>query len=89
MKDALASDGLVAMAQVMPGQESLLAGSPQLEEMLCIGLIGMNEQLEDGRYNLVLVGVARARLRHEHPLTHLYREVEAELIEDEVARARG
>lgn len=89
VKDALASDGLVAMAQVMPGQERLLSGSPQLEEMLCIGLIGMNELLEDGRYNLVLVGVARARLRHEHPLTHLYREVEAELVEDEVLEPEG
>jgi Lon protease-like protein len=84
VKDALASDGLFALAQVMPGQEALIANKPQLEEMLCIGLIGMNEALEDGRYNLVLVGVARARLKHEHDTTHLYREVEAELIEDEV-----
>lgn len=84
VKDALATDGLFAMAQVMPGQEALIANKPQLEEMLCIGLIGMNEALEDGRYNLVLVGVARARLRREHDTTHLYREVEAELIEDEV-----
>lgn len=89
VKDALATDGLVAMAQVMPGQEALLSGRPQLEEMLCIGLIGVNELLEDGRYNLVLVGIARARLRHEHPLTHLYREVEAELIEDEVLEPDG
>lgn len=83
VKDAIESDGLFAMAQVMPGQESLIGGKPQLEEMLCVGLITMNEALEDGRYNLVLVGVARARLRHEHATTHLYREVEAELIEDE------
>ena len=89
VKDALASDGLIAMAQVMPGQETLVAGKPALEEMLCIGLIGMNEVLEDGRYNLVLVGVARARIRHEHPTTHLYREVEAELIEDEPLEAEG
>jgi Lon protease-like protein len=89
VKDALADDGMVALAQVMPGQEALLAGAPQLEEMLCIGLIGMNELLEDGRYNLVLVGIARARLRHEFPLTHLYREVEAELVEDEVLEPEG
>lgn len=82
VKDALASDSLFALAQVMPGQESLLSGSPQLEEMVCIGTITMNEPLEDGRYNLVLVGVARARLVRELPLVHLYREFEAELIED-------
>lgn len=83
VKDALATDGLFAMAQVMPGQETLLSGRPQLEEMLCIGSIGLNEALDDGRYNLVLVGLVRARLRHELPPTHLYREVEAELVEDE------
>ena len=83
VKDALASDGILAMAQVMPGQESLIGGKPALEEMLCIGLIGMNEALEDGRYNIVLVGVARARLRHEHPGAHPYREVEAEFIDEQ------
>lgn len=84
MKDALATDGLVAMAQVMPGQEAQLAGRPALEEMLCVGHIGLNEKLEDGRYNLVLVGVARAMLKREHQTKLLYREVEAQLIEDEV-----
>lgn len=83
VKDALASDGLIAMAQVMPGQETLVAGKPQVEEMLCVGLIGMNEVLEDGRYNLVLIGVARARVRSELPSSQLYREFEAELVEDE------
>lgn len=89
VKDALEGDGLFALAQVMPGQESLLAGKPALEEMLCVGLIGMNEVLEDGRYNLVLVGVARARLKHELPTSQLYREVEAELVEDEAVEAEA
>ena len=83
VKAALESDGLIAMAQVMPGQETLVAGKPQVEEMLCVGLIGMNEVLEDGRYNLVLIGVARARVRKELPSSQLYREFEAELVEDE------
>lgn len=82
VKDALAGDHLFALAQVMPGQESLLSGKPELEDMVCIGTITMNEPLEDGRYNLVLVGIARARLVRELPLVHPYREFEAELIED-------
>ncbi len=89
VKRALETDGLFALAQVMPGQEALIAGKPALEEMLCVGLIGMNELLEDGRYNLVLVGVARARLRHELSTTQLYREVEAELLEDEAVDAEA
>jgi Lon protease-like protein len=82
VKDALDTDQLFALAQVLPGQESMMSGKPELEDMVCIGTITMNEALEDGRYNLVLVGIARARLVRELPLVHLYREFEAELIED-------
>lgn len=82
VKAALESDGVFAMAQVLPGQEHRLAGSPELEPMLCAGVIGVHEQLEDGRYNLVLVGVARLRLVRELPQVATYREVEAELLED-------
>lgn len=89
VKDALATDGIFAMAQVLPGQESLLPNKPQLEEMLCVGLITMNEELEDGRFNLVLVGMARARLKNELPSAHPYREVEAEFIEEEVLEAEA
>lgn len=82
VKAALASDGLFAMAQVLPGQEALLAGAPKLEDIVCVGHIGPHEELPDGRYNLVLIGIARARLKRELPATALYREFEAELLED-------
>ena len=83
VKDALAQDSLFALAQVMPGQESLISGDPALEDVVCIGTITLHEGLEDGRSNLVLVGVARARLKRELPKVHAYREIEAELIEDQ------
>lgn len=81
---ALATDGVFAMAQVLPGQEGQLAGAPQLEPMLCVGVIGFHEKLSDGRHNVVLIGVARARILRELPRSQLYREVEAELLEDPV-----
>ena len=84
VKAALDTDGVFAMAQVLPGQEGRLAGSPELEPMLCAGIIGMHEVMDDGRYNLVLVGVARLRLVKEWPQTAPWREVEAELLEDAV-----
>lgn len=83
VKDALATDSLFAVAQVLPGQEALLATAPALEEMVCIGTITVNESTDDGRYNLVVVGIARARIVRELPHTQPYREVEAELVEDE------
>lgn len=84
VKDALAGDGVFAMAQLLPGQEHRLPGDPDLEPMLCAGVIGVHELLEDGRYNLVLVGVARARIVRELPRSGPYREVEAEVLEDAV-----
>ncbi len=82
VEDALATDGVFAMAQVKPGEEGRLAHEPALEELLSVGVIAFHELLEDGRYDLVLAGVARARIVKEHARTKLYREVEAELVED-------
>src|SRR5690606_19672142 len=53
----------------------------------CLGRIDDVEALEDGRYNIVLEGVARFRLLRELEVKTPYRQVEAELMsepEDEV-----
>ncbi len=80
VSDALAGDKLFAMAQVVPGQER--TPKPDLEPMLCIGTISMHEKLEDGRFELLLSGVVRARVVRELPTSKLYREVEVEVLED-------
>ena len=82
LADALASDRIFALAQVIPGQEDRMEGRPDLEPVLCVGLVTACAKLEDGRSNLVLVGVARARILRELPQVKLYREVEAELVLD-------
>lgn len=82
LKDALESDGVFAMAQVIPGQEHLLSGTPALDPMLCAGVVSVHEHLEDGRSNLVLTGVCRMRLESEWPQTKPYREVRAEPLPD-------
>lgn len=81
--DALATDGVFAMAQVQPGQERLLPGKPTLEPWLCLGNIAAHDKRGDGRYDLVLTGIARAKLVRELPSLSLYREVEAELVVDD------
>ena len=82
VEEALKTDGVFAMAQVVPGQEGLISGNPDLEPLVCAGVIGLHEQLDDGRFNLVLVGVGRARIVRELPRTHPWREVEAEVLTD-------
>ncbi len=82
LKDAMDSDSVFAMAQVVPGQEDQLSGHPDLDPMLCAGVISVHEHLDDGRANLVLVGVCRARIIKEWPQAHAYREVMAEALPD-------
>lgn len=82
LHDALDSDGVFAMAQVLPGQEGALAGRPELDPMLCVGIVSVHETFEDGRSNLVLTGICRARILSEWPQTKAYREVKAEVLPD-------
>jgi hypothetical protein len=53
--------------------------------MLSAGIISLHEELPDGRYNLMLTGVCRARLIAEHPKAGLYREVQAEMLPEDVS----
>ena len=75
--DALARDRRIAMIQPHAPAE----GAP-LFQVGCVGHIGQVEALDDGRYNLVLEGVARFRLLRELTTATPFRQVEAELLED-------
>ena len=63
---ALASRRLVAMA-VFEGDDwkTNYQGNPPLRPHVCVGVIAKHEMLEDGRYNLLLSGVARATIGME------------------------
>lgn len=75
--DALTSDGLIALVQLRPD-------APGIAAMCCIGRIVWHEKLNDGRYNLQLQGVCRARIVEEVPSDALYRAARVELLADEV-----
>ena len=68
VRDALAGDKVMALAQLEPGWESQYGERPPLQPMLCAGLIIWHEELPDGRYNILLQGVARARLLGDRAL---------------------
>jgi uncharacterized protein len=82
VRDALEGDRVMALAQLEPGWESDYAARPAMQRMMCVGLIAWDEQLEDGRYNILLQGVCRARMLSELPAEHLYREARVELLPD-------
>jgi uncharacterized protein len=80
-RDALAGDRLIAMVQPKDNEEP-----PALFEIGCLGRIGACEELDDGRFNLVLEGLSRFRIAREAAVDTLYRQVDADssgFIEEE------
>lgn len=82
VSDAMARDRRIAMIQPRRPEQGGTSEKPPLFRVGCIGRIANVEALDDGRYNLVLEGVARFRLIRELDVTTPFRQVEAELIEE-------
>jgi len=78
VSDALARDRKIGMIQPQRPVE----GAP-LFEIGCLGKIEEVEALEDGRFNILLEGLTRFRVVREMTVTTPFRQVEAELIEEE------
>jgi Lon protease-like protein len=79
---ALAADKLVAIVQVRADRVMLPSGEPALEQVACIGRILAHEQLPDGCYNFLLMGLKRAEIISEVSGTTLYRRARVELLDD-------
>ena len=76
INDAMARDRHIGMIQPKTGGDT-----PELFDVGCVGKIIDIEALEDGRFNIVLEGVARFRLIEELDSSTAFRQVQAE-IED-------
>ncbi len=59
VRDAIAGEGLIAVALLRPGWEESYAGSPEFYEIGTIGRVEDPEPLPDGRFHLRLVGLQR------------------------------
>lgn len=82
VRDALAGDRIIALAQLEPGWEPRYGERPAMQPVLCAGIIIWHDELADGRYNILLQGVCRARLVSELPAQRLYREARVDLLPD-------
>jgi Lon protease-like protein len=63
--DALQGDRLIGMVLLRPGWEHGYEGRPAVFPVGCVGVITHVEQLDNGRYNIVLRGVERFRIVSE------------------------
>ncbi|MBS0503470.1 MAG: LON peptidase substrate-binding domain-containing protein [Proteobacteria bacterium] len=82
VSDAMARDRRIGMIQ--PKGEG---DPPPLFDIGCAGRIAHVEALDDGRYNIVLEGLAKFRLIRELDVTTPFRQIEAELEPDLAADA--
>ncbi len=82
MEDALAGDRLMAMALLRPGWEESYYQQPPIHPVVCLGHVGSEQRLPDGRFNLLLRGLARARVLEEVPTDRLYRTARVKLLPD-------
>jgi uncharacterized protein len=63
--DALAGDRLIALVLLRPGWEDDYDDRPAVHPVACLGRVIADHLLPDGRYNLVLRGLARVRILDE------------------------
>src|SRR5438105_2350702 len=82
-RDCLAGHHFMGIARLRPGYETSYYGRPPVYERIGVGRIICSEELPDGRFALLLRGVARVEIARELPLQRSYRQVEARVLEDE------
>jgi Lon protease-like protein len=84
LKDALDGEKLIAMALLLPGFEAEYQQAPAIDEWVGLGRIVAHEPLPDGRSNLLLAGLRRARVLEEDR-SRPYRRGKLSVVDDEPA----
>ena len=82
LNDALDSDGLLTMCMLGDGWEEEYDSRPPIYPYGCLGKVITHKRLEDGTYNLMLLGQRRVRIVEELPPLRSFREARVELLED-------
>jgi len=80
--DALGGDRLIALVLLKPGWEDTYDDRPVVHSVACLGRVIGDHRLPDGRYNLVLRGIARVQIRDEPPTDKLFRSANVEVLHD-------
>lgn len=82
-RDCLAGHQYMGVARLRPGFESTYYGCPPVYGRFGVGRIICSEELPDGRFALLLRGVARVEIARELPAEdRSYRRVEARILSD-------
>jgi Lon protease-like protein len=71
----------LAVTLLKPGYEADYEGNPPMHEICTVGRIERHEELPDGRFNLVLRGLFRARLHELAPGELPYRRAQVDILD--------
>lgn len=80
VQEVLARDRQIGMIQPRQIAGEADREPPALYDIGCLGRIADVEALDEGRFNLILEGIARFRVRRELDVTTPFRQVEAEIL---------
>jgi len=82
IEDALDDNGLIALCLLRPSAGYGANNVAPIYSEICIGKIIQEERLPDGRFNLLLQGVSRAKIIKEVNDGKLYRTAKVEILHD-------
>ncbi len=82
LTSALESDRLLAMALLMEGWENEFLDRPSIASTVCVGKIISQTSTDDGRHNILLAGIKRARIVKELDSPTPYRVAKVDVLED-------
>lgn len=86
LHDSVTTDRLIAMATLAPlGGPKWPTGQPPIAPAVCIGRVLSHSELESRKYNVLLVGIRRARIVAEIESGKPYRLGQVEMIDDRAA----
>ena len=82
LKDALESDQLIGMGVLEPAWEAQYDHRPSIASTVCVGKIISHTPCDVERYNILLVGLRRARVVRELSSGKPYRMAEVQVMDD-------
>lgn len=81
LEDAVAGDQLVTMATLMPGFEHDYFSRPPISPIVCVGRVLTHERNAQGTYDLMVVGLERARIEYEIEPVRSYRRAKVRILD--------
>jgi ATP-dependent Lon protease len=82
LEDSLHDDRLIAMGLLAPGWQKAYEQRPPIRDVVCLGRVISHTRVEAEKYNILLLGLRRARVIYELPPHRCFRQAKVELLDD-------